>query len=594
MQTEAIYNLIRTISIFNSVPDDTLRVLAGEMSMLSIKGGQTLIQQGEAADCLYILAHGRMLVSFEGSDGVSHKVGEIGVGDVVGEMALLTDLPRSASVKALRDCDLIKIDQALFKSITKEHTEAAMGFVSACVKRLLPNFTEKKHGIKTLCVVPCDKNIETKNFRESLCSALGQYSDTKVIDSSDPDIMRLLKQDKSALMSWLSKCEREHELVVYFADPGLSDFTRLALSQADKILRVTTPQPDLNHDLLTYLKNTPSILAEKYLVILHEASTKIPQHTAALLEKIPSNEHFHVAKTGDYERLARYLLGRTVSLVFSGGGLRGIAHHGLVQALYERNIPIDMVGGTSFGGLPTVFCGLGISPEEMLESWKRLVHKIKNVVDLTLPIAALGKGEVLYEVLSDAMPENIHMEDLWIPAFTVSTDISNFCTVMHRTGPAWEAVRASLSIPGIFPPVIDGERVLVDGASLNNLPVDLMGSINNQGTIIASIASGKPEHKTYAGYDHALSGWRALPDMLRHKDHPMVPNIVSTMLSASLSASTVHQAQMCIAADYALDLGVDHYPLLDVEQWIEMRDTGYKNACKLLDELEITPRNLGL
>lgn len=594
MQAQAIYKLIRGIKIFDSVSDEMLRLLCESMSMVSIKGGDYLMKQGDQADGLYILFHGRMTVSVKTPQEENHKIGEIGVGDIVGEMALLTDLPRSATVRAVRDCQLVKIDRHLFESIIKNHTQAAMGVVSACVKRLLPSFAEKKHGVKSICVVPCDRTVNIQDFTQQLSDGFQKYIKIKTLNSTDPELNQKIKEDSSALYAWLSELENQHDLLVYIADHQLSDFTKLALSQSDKLIRVTTPRAELNHDLVQYIDKSPYLLAEKYLVIVHEPSTKIPEGTADILAELRCDQHFHVALPEDYQRVARFMLGRSLSLVFSGGGLRGIAHQGLVAAFYEKNLPVDLSAGTSFGSLPAVFCGLRMSSEQMIEVWASIVDKIKKVVDLTLPIAALSKGEVLYEVLTQVMPPSIHMEDLWIPCFSVSTNISSFTTTMHRTGPAWEAVRASLSIPGIFPPVILGDEVFVDGASMNNLPVDLMGTINNQGTIVASIASGKPGHIHYTGYDHSISGWSLLSELIKHKEPAKLPSIIETMLTASLAASTLHQEKMAIAADYCFDLGVDQYKLMDIEHWREMREQGYQTALKLMDQYGMTPQRLGI
>jgi predicted acylesterase/phospholipase RssA len=509
-------------------------------------------------------------------------------------MALLTDLPRSATVRAVRECQLVKIDRTLFQSIIQNHTQAAMGVVSACVKRLLPSFVEKKHGVKSISVIPCDRSVNIQDFSEKLSDGFQKYIKIKILDSHDSELERKLKEDTSALYSWLSELETQHDLLVYVADHQLTEFTKLALSQSDKIIRVTSPRAELNRDLVNYIDNSPNLLAEKYLVIIHDPSTKIPEGTAELLAQLKCDQHFHVALPEDYQRVARFMLGRSLSLVFSGGGLRGIAHQGLVGAFYERNLPVDLSAGTSFGSLPAVFCGLRMSSEQMVEVWASMVEKIRKVVDLTLPIAALSKGEVLYEVLTQAMPPSIYMEDLWIPCFSVSTNITEFVTTMHRTGPAWEAVRASLSIPGIFPPVVSGDNVYVDGASMNNLPVDLMGTINNQGTIIASIASGKPGHMHYTGYDHSISGWSLLTEMFSHKEPGKVPGILETMLTASLAASTLHQNRMAAAADYTFDLGVDQYKLMDIEHWREMREIGYQTALKLMDKYGMTQQSLGI
>lgn len=591
MQTQGIYQFIRGIKFFDSVPDATLQEISASLSLVALKGGDYLIKQGEKGDCMYILAYGRLFVTVKTSHPEEKRVGEIGVGDVVGEMALLSDMPRSASVRAVRDCVLIKIDRSIFEKLVKEHTQAAMGIVSSCVKRLMPNFNEKRHSVKTLCVMPCDDACDIRAFAIRLSDALRRYIKIRVIFEDDQEVLELMSKGTGSVYSWISNSEKQHDLLIFVTGHKLNEFTKLAVSQADKIIRVSTQRAELNQELVDYVNQSSSILAEKYLVITHPSDTKMPESTAVVLNEIPCVQHFHAAKPEDYQRIARFLLGRAISVVFSGGGLRGIAHQGLIRAFHERGIPIDMAAGTSFGSLPTVFCGMGFSPEETLEVWKKLVERIKKVVDLTLPVAAISKGEVLYNLLTDAIPPSIYMEDLWFPTFTVATNISNFTTTMINRGPAWEAVRASLSIPGIFPPFIENGQVLVDGASMNNLPVDLMGKINNEGTIIAAVASGKPGQGLYAGYTGGLSGWSLL---FANRAEPKVPSILETMMSASLAASTYHQELMCAKADYTFDLGVDQYKLLDIEHWEEINETGYRNALKLIDHYGLTPEKLGV
>lgn len=585
MNNQSIYELIRGIKFFDSVPSEMLKELAELMQHVEIPSGNYLMKQGDSADCLFILTHGRMRVTVNNSDGEENKVGEIGVGDIVGEMALLTDLPRSASVRALRDCSLIKIDRKLFEKINKEQTQAAMGIVSECVKRLLPNFNEKKRGVKSISLISCSPSLDMESFSENFTAALSKYIKVKIITE---------KNSESLEPSKLAELENSFDMLIYVSNEGMTEFTKFAISQSDKILMVAEPHKKLDLKIAEYINQKDLFLAEKYLMLLHPSSTDFPQGTREILSSIPCDEHFHLKQKSDFERVARYLLGRSVSIVFSGGGLRGIAHQGLYTALYERGIPIDMAAGTSFGSIPAVLIGMGYTPDQMLDAWKSLVEKIKKVVDFTLPLAAISKGEVLYELLSETIPIHIDMEDLWIPTFAVSTNIANFSTHMHRTGPAWEAVRASLSIPGVFPPIVQGSNIFVDGASMNNLPVDLMSQINNQGTILASVASGKPTVREYSGYTEALSGWRMLPELISHTSQPLVPGIIDTLLASSLAACNAHEQAMLARADFAFDLGVDQFALLDSENWAQIRQKGYETAVKLIDEYELTPQKLGI
>lgn len=594
MPDKLIYNTLRKSPLFESIDEGTLKDLIQQMELVRIEGGETLIQEGEPGECMYVLQHGRLLVSTT-HHGKELRIGEIGVGDVVGEMSLLTDLPRSASVKAVRDCFLIKITRETFESIVQSHPHSAMEIVSSCVKRLQPSFKEKKHRIRTLTIVPCEEAVDDDLFIRQFKKALEKYIKVKVITCDDSEYLKYKDRSETEMIDWLSNNERENDLVVYVADPSLSEWSRLCLRQADKLMLLTLPNAGARNEIIHFINDSKAILTEKDLIIMHPADTKLPHDTSFLLQKFECDQHFHVAKEKDYERLARFMLGRAVCLVFSGGGLRGIAHHGIIKAFHERGIPIDMTAGTSFGSLAGVFTALGASPEEMYGLLEKFASRINKVVDLTLPVAALSKGQVLYELLTETLPEHICLEDLWLPTFTVATNITEFEIKVNRHGPAWEAIRSSLSIPGIFPPVVHPEGVLVDGASMNNLPVDLMRQLNNEGTVIASVASGQPEYKKYKGYEHALSGWSLAGNLFGRNNQngeAIVPGIAETMLTASLSASTFHQEQMESMADFCFDLDVSHFKLLDVKKWEEICETGYQNAVKYLDEIGLTAEKL--
>ncbi len=590
-QIKRIARLLQHSPLFAGVSAEAQNALAQEMKLIHIRSGDVLIKQGEIGDCLYILAQGRMRI-YQQND-IKKILAEVGVGDIVGELALLVDTPRTANVQAVRDCTLIKISRKLFETIIREHPQSAMKIVSACVKRLLPEYSEKKHPIKTLAILPCQAAVEkeTELAAIKLESALGRYARVNVLTSHHKDINALLAKSNDEIQDYLNEQEDKYDITLYVSDSDPTAWSQRCIRQADKILLVTQADSLVVSDVEKHLQQQ-NIIAEKILLILHSESEKIPSDTRKLIQHNPCNQHFHLGKTKDYERVARFLLGKAICLVLSGGGFRGLAHHGVIRAFEERNIPIDMIGGTSFGSLLAMGKAKGLTHEEMNSSWERLVKKISKVVDLTLPIASFAKGKILYDLLVESFPTTIDMEDLWLPGFCVATNLTDYDTYTIKQGPVWRAIRASMSLPGIFPPIIDNDKVLVDGATFNNLPVDLMRLINNNGIVIASVASSIPYHQHYLGDDKGVSGWKLFFNGMTGSKKTILPPISDVLVETSLAASTRHMLQMEALADYTFDLDVGHFKLLDVKNWKKVRDKGYASACKILDENGITRESL--
>lgn len=573
-----IFKTLRASSLFELVDDTVLSTLSTEMSIQTLEGGDILIKQGEIADSMYLLVYGRLLVYQDHDE--TNSIGEIGAGDVVGELSLFIDTPRTATVCAIRDSALIKISRPLFESIAKNHPQAAMRILSSCVKRLLPNFKPKHHALKTLSIIPCDPHTDVEMFTQRLSSALSHYSKTIIMHQTDD-------------LTQIYQLETEYDVMIYIADRTLSEWTKQCIRQSDRMLLLCDAKQPPIMDVVDYIHKTESIKAKTDLILQYAESTSLPSAVSKFMKKIKPHRHFNIATEQDVERLSRYLLGRSISVVFAGGGLRGVAHHGLVRALEERNIPIDMTAGVSFGSLLSFMVAHKYNQQKLYDVWETLAPEIEKVVDMTLPITSLARGKRLYELLVEAFGEDQCIEDLWLPSFCVSTNLTDYDAYVHQEGLTWLAIRASISLPVIFPPVVLNHKLLVDGASVNNLPVDLMKDFNNQGIVIASTVSEVTDNGHFMTGERGVSGWAALYDRLMHKPR-RYPDIANISMDASLAASVRHQREMFAKADIALDLGVSEYGMLDVKSWRAVMEKGYENACIALDRMGITRSSLGL
>jgi NTE family protein len=194
---------------------------------------------------------------------------------------------------------------------------------------------------------------------------------------------------------------------------------------------------------------------------------------ARWLEQLPVAQHHHLIDRSDVGRLARLLTKRGVGLVLSGGGARGFAHLGVIRALREAHVPIDFVGGSSIGAIIAGGLAMDWSDDAMRECYRRCFVSSNPVNDYTFPFVALTRGRKVSRLLEREYGETM-IEDLRRPYFCISANLTTGMAVEHRQGRLAHALRASVAIPGVMPPVIRDHEVLVDGAVINNLPVDVM------------------------------------------------------------------------------------------------------------------------
>ncbi|MFO1426098.1 MAG: patatin-like phospholipase family protein [Steroidobacteraceae bacterium] len=157
----------------------------------------------------------------------------------------------------------------------------------------------------------------------------------------------------------------------------------------------------------------------------------------------------------------------------SRAAARGFAHLGVIEALRERGVPIDMIGGTSIGAIMGAAAAHGWPGERMLEVFRRTFVDSNPLGDYTLPVVSLVSGRRVSQRLRAEFGE-VAIEDLPLPFYCVSTNLTTGHAAVHRQGELWRWLRASVAIPGVLPPVMHGGEVFVDGATVNNLPVDIM------------------------------------------------------------------------------------------------------------------------
>lgn len=161
-----------------------------------------------------------------------------------------------------------------------------------------------------------------------------------------------------------------------------------------------------------------------------------------------------------------------VALVLGGGGARGMSHIGVLKALEEANIKIDMVVGTSIGALLGSCYALGQSARDLEVEALTLTKRkaIKELLDITLPKQSLLAGKKAHKYI-DRLIKKANFKNTNIPVMVVATNLADGLPVLLTDGDLADAIVASVSVPGIFPPIKIGETYLVDGGVASPTPV---------------------------------------------------------------------------------------------------------------------------
>jgi NTE family protein len=285
----------------------------------------------------------------------------------------------------------------------------------------------------------------------------------------------------------LDRCESTSPFVVLLA-PGDGRWREFSLRQADRVVGVMDPA-------LGGPVGAPSAPVTDMAVVSRVLRGSALGPWLDVLR--PSSQH-HVDPTGGFDadvaRMARRLSGRAVGLVLSGGGARGLAHIGVIAALRDAGVSIDRFGGTSMGSFVAGLGALGLSPSEMTAVAREELAERNPFNDYNLPRHSLIKARKAEAMLLRVFGHR-RVEELTRPFFAVSADLLSGEEVIHARGPVAVAVGISMCLPGLVPPVSTGDRLLVDGGVLNNLPVDVMADAG-EGPVVAVDVMRRPAPKS--------------------------------------------------------------------------------------------------
>jgi NTE family protein len=553
--------MLAALPLISGLPKSVVDEAVAELEWMSLPGGRLLFESGDPADAVYFVVSGCLGVYGPGGE----LVGRIVAGETVGEMGLIVSRPRTATVRALRDSELATLSSATFGRVLLGHPDAILRLAQLSVQRLVDREREQGHAVlpRTLALVPLDAGIELPLHADRLVAALSRIGRVALVD-----------HERAGRHSpqWFHERESQNDFVVYAADAADSPWTRLCLRQADVVLLLARAAGDDAGWTGGLWQDGAMRRAE--LLLLHER--EFTNGAAARWQtRLPGIPHHHVRGPADHDRLARMLTGRAVGLVLSGGGARGFAHLGVVKALREHGVPIDLVGGTSMGGILAAGVASDWDDAELVERFRRSFVDTNPLSDFTLPVVSLVSGRKVGMLLRRELGD-IDIEDLPLPFFCVSSNLTTGRIAVHQQGSLWLWLRASVAIPGVLPPVFHGGEVFVDGGAMNNLPVDVMRA-RGRGPVIGVDVGMDRAFTTDVEATETPSLWNLFRGQRRR------PNILRILWRAGMVNSATATLDRRRQSDLLITPALESLDLLDWKGFRRAIEIGYRDACERLE-----------
>lgn len=571
--------------LFSQLAGFALDILAACAECVTVRGGEVLFSVGDAPEALYIVAAGRLRAILP--SGL--VAGEIGRLEPIGEIGVFSGEVRGATVVALRDSVLYRFDRDAYHAFVLDHPKALLAISKVIISRLRQNAREAAlqtlRQTRTFTVMSGMSALATRPLVQSLCRELASRGRVACVDAASidaalgPGVSATLSNGSAAdaiLLEWLSRHEASHDFLVFDAS-GPAAWQQRALHQADRVLVLGNAHEPPEPAPIAALKAL-QLRAPVDVVLLR------PQAADACLlwrTAYAAQGHYFLRpnQPDDLASFARQLTGRGLGVVLGGGGARGFAHIGLLRALDELKLPIDLIGGTSMGGFIAALHAFGHDWRSISEVLRETFVKRNLLSDYMFPRVALIEGKKLRRRLVDIFGD-AQAEQLAKPFFCVTTNLTKGAAMVHSEGPLAAWIATSMCIPGVAPPVAYRGDFLADGAVVNSLPTDVMQAFG-RGPIIASDVS------TEGGM--AAPGVEGPDFEAVFKSHGEARrvNLIDILFRVSTLTSESGVKARAARADLYLRMPVSGIQTFEWKQLDQIADKGYRYALE-----KITPERM--
>jgi NTE family protein len=569
LRAESAADFLARTSLFSGIDVELIKELAARSHRRHLAAGQWLFREHDPGDAMYVVRAGRLEVVDEAAGAV---IRELGRGDVLGELALLTGSPRSASARAARATDLIVVGQADFTELLHSSPALSLALNRSLGRQLqdtrAPAPTARPRPT-TVALIALDDAIPLRRLAARLSSALEAHLSVAVLGGHQLPSPAGEDEPAAAYGPLLDRAEAGHDLVLLVGGVTLpcEPWGKFCLQQADRILAVTGGGP-----VPPALGNYPELQACD--LVAYDAAPRGLDGWAAALDPAESHVIREAEFDADIARTARRLSGTSIGIVLSGGGARAFSHIGVLEELTAAGLTIDRVAGVSMGALIGALFAMGRDADEMDEICFEEWVQRRPLSDYTIPRHSLIRGERVRSMLHRTFGTCL-IEDLPRSFMCGSAELRSGCLEIARHGPLWEAVGWSINLPIIGTPQVRDRKMLIDGSLVDNLPVTAMADMG-EGPIIAVDVK-----TTFERPERGPAETRARDDR-----PPRPPSLGETLTRVLLLGSTNTSEAARRHADLLIKPRAEGVGLLEFHQLDTAREAGRVAAREALERIQ--------
>jgi EmrB/QacA subfamily drug resistance transporter len=579
-EPQRVADFLRNVQVFAGLSSQMLEQIARLATDVSVRRGEWLFREGDPADGVYVVRVGHLEVVQDGPE--AQPLNTLTRGAVLGELALLSGSERSASIRALRDTEVLKIDKAHFDALLRSEPELALSLTRVLsaqlqASRAIPVARRARPVTIALCAVgPGVPGLDLADELSRAMCVLGKVAVLHPGHAGETVSGVNSRADAAARFGPLiERCERDHDHVIMVCGSELrpSAWDEFCLSRADRVLAVVAdgvPEAETTGD-------------DGWIARLHGADLVGyglgAGELAGWIARLAPGGTFAIGTDGEHRvdvaRMARRLAGCSLGVVFGGAGARALAHLGVLDVLLDAGMPVDRVGGVSMGAFIGGMLAQGHDSASIdaccYEEWVR-----RNPInDYTIPRSSLIKGQKAQAMLERVFGE-ARIEEMSRSFYCASVDLHASRLVIDRNGPMALAVGASITLPLIAPPTLREESLLIDGSLLDNLPLGPMSS-SGEGPVLAIDIKGGEE---------PAEGSRGEPPAERSRRRRLPP-LTDTMARIALLSSANTEVSAQRHADMTIRVPVSGVGLLEFHQIDQARAAGRRAALAALEDAPV-------
>lgn len=589
---ESSLEFLRTSTVFSELSPQLFEVVAAEFEWVSFDQNEILFSQGDPSDRFFLVVHGRLAITRRDGNGNEAFIGWVKPGEAVGELAFVDGQSRTATVRASRATVAVTLRRDTCDALIARVPQILVvlnRLLAARLRQAVTGGEGRKNTAEILAVVAASADAPLAEFCARLCGVLEKEGPVlhlsagrvKALMGADCEAAALDVEERGRLLTWLNGQEARYRFIVLEADIEGTPWTARCLRHADEILLVAraTAPPGM-HPVDGSIPATARNGFERArrLILVQDDNVPKPSGTDRWLDALPVNRHHHVrlGVSEDMERLGRFLRRRPISVALAGGAALGFAHIGVLRALSEAGVPIDLVCGTSMGSIVSGLAALG-------KRWDDLGREVRqhfrgnSIYDATLPVVSFFRAKRL-DARLQMMVGDVLIEDLWIKYFCVSSNLTKAGPEIHERGGLKRAMRASSAVPGLFPPILkENGELLVDGALVNNLPADVAAA-SSGGTVIAVNVIPTIDQVTTGGYREGASALGVLMSRMQRDARKRSPTIVDLLLRGIFLPTVSAAERIRTSAGLYIEPPLERFGFLNTKRFDEIVEVGYRAA----------------